>query len=93
MALTRRRPKHGEVMTAASLKDWRERRGLSQGRLADLLGMGRRQMVRFEDGDKPIRIRKVVRLALYALSTGAQDYDGLNVVGEPVFFDKGKSDG
>lgn len=49
-------------MTGDQLRAWRAARNLSQAQLARLLGMGVRQIAKYEAGEAPIR--PVVELAL-----------------------------
>lgn len=78
------------TMSGAELRGWRERRGLTREQLANLLGLHRNSIRNLETGEgtrgEPISVRKILRLALFALSQGVQDYDGTAVHGSPLFF-------
>ncbi len=58
-------------MTPNQFKEWRQRLGYSQARVAELLEMSRRQIGKYERGQAPIP--KVVALACAAMSLGLRE--------------------
>ena len=66
-------------MTPDGFKRWRKSLGLSQKAAAEALGLKRRIVQYYEQGERngeSVKIPKTVRLACYALTRGASDYDG-----------------
>lgn len=59
-------------MTPQAFKEWRKRLGLSQAEAAAAIGMGLRQVQKYEHGEA--EMPKTVRLAMAALSLGLTDY-------------------
>lgn len=72
--------KDGEVvMSPADFKRWRKALRLSQKEAAEALGLKRRVVQYYEKGERdgvPVVVPKTVRLACFALTQGAGDYQG-----------------
>ena len=67
------------VMTPGDFKRWRKALKLSQKEAAEALGLKRRVVQYYEKGERdgvPVVIPKTVRLACFALTQGAGDYQG-----------------
>lgn len=66
-------------MSPTQFKKWRKTSGLKQKDVADLLGLKKRMIQYYEKGDRDgrqVEIPKSIRLACYAISLGARDFDG-----------------
>ncbi|MEM7255682.1 MAG: helix-turn-helix transcriptional regulator [Pseudomonadota bacterium] len=66
-------------MTSRGFKRWRKKLGLSQKEAADALGLKRRIVQYYEQGERDgekVEIPKTVRLACYAIAQGTTDYHG-----------------
>ncbi len=66
-------------MTPESFKRWRKKLGLSQKEAAEALGLKRRIVQYYEQGQRDgntIKIPKTVRLACFAVVQGVADYAG-----------------
>lgn len=67
-------------MSPESFKRWRKNLGLSQKEAAEALGLKRRIVQYYEQGERDgqtIEIPKTVRLACFAISQGIEDFDGV----------------
>ena len=66
-------------MKRHDFKRWRKEMDLSQKEAADALGLKRRVVQYYEKGERdgePVKIPRVVRLACFAILSGAEDYHG-----------------
>ncbi|KZK77090.1 Helix-turn-helix domain protein [Pseudovibrio sp. W64] len=66
-------------MKPSQFRAWRKSMGYKQKEAAERLGLKKRMIQYYENGNrdgKPVEIPKSVRLACYALSTGIADFDG-----------------
>ncbi|NVK32887.1 MAG: helix-turn-helix transcriptional regulator [Rhodobacteraceae bacterium] len=66
-------------MTAEQFRNWRKSLGLKQKDAADRLGLKKRMIQYYENGqrdDRPVTIPKSIRLACFALSQGIIDFNG-----------------
>lgn len=66
-------------MTPDQFKSWRKAMGLKQREAADLLGLKKRVIQYYEQGErdgKPVDIPKTVALACFAITAGVNSYDG-----------------
>ena len=66
-------------MNPTQFKKWRKSLGFKQKDVADLLGLKKRMIQYYEKGDRDgrqVEIPKSIRLACYAISIGARDFDG-----------------
>ena len=66
-------------MTPEAFKRWRKSLGLSQKAAAEALGLKRRIVQYYEQGERDghsVEIPKSVRLACYAIANGVTDYSG-----------------
>ena len=66
-------------MNAAQFRAWRGRMKLKQKEAAEALGIKKRMLQYYEKGvreGRPVKIRKSIRLACYAVSQGVTDFDG-----------------
>ena len=66
-------------MTPVQFKKWRKSLGFKQKDAAEVLGLKKRMIQYYEKGDRDGRrvdIPKSIRLACYAISLGARDFDG-----------------
>jgi len=66
-------------MSPTQFKKWRKTLGFKQKDVADLLGLKKRMIQYYEKGDRDgrqVEIPKSIRLACYAISLGARDFDG-----------------
>lgn len=66
-------------MKPAQFRAWRKGMGYKQKEAAEHLGLKKRMIQYYENGNrdgKPVEIPKSVRLACYALSNGIFDFDG-----------------
>lgn len=69
----------GEAMSAEAFRAWRKELGLKQKEAAERLGLKKRMIQYYEKGrrdGKAVEIPLTVRLACYAVSLGAADFDG-----------------
>ncbi len=69
----------GEAMSAEAFRSWRKELGLKQKEAAERLGFKKRMIQYYEKGrrdGKAVEIPLTVRLACYAVSLGAADFDG-----------------
>lgn len=74
-----KRADKNDGMTAERFREWRKSLGLKQKDAADLLGLKKRVIQYYEKGSrdgKKVEIPKSVRLACFALSLGATDFNG-----------------
>ncbi|MGH2342061.1 helix-turn-helix domain-containing protein [Segnochrobactraceae bacterium EtOH-i3] len=68
-----------EAMTPEAFRTWRKELGLKQKEAAERLGLKKRMIQYYEKGrrdGKAVEIPLTVRLACYAVSLGAADFDG-----------------
>lgn len=68
-----------EAMSAEAFRAWRKELGLKQKEAAERLGLKKRMIQYYEKGrrdGKAVEIPLTVRLACYAVSLGAADFDG-----------------
>ena len=66
-------------MKPSQFRAWRKSMGYKQKEAAERLGLKKRMIQYYENGNrdgKPVEIPKSVRLACYALSNGIADFDG-----------------
>ena len=66
-------------MGPGDFKRWRKSLGLSQREAAQALGLKRRIIQYYEQGERDgekVTVPKTVRLACFALANGADDYQG-----------------
>ncbi len=66
-------------MGPSQFRAWRKSMGYKQKEAAEHLGLKKRMIQYYENGNrdgKPVEIPKAVRLACYALKHGIADFDG-----------------
>ncbi len=66
-------------MTPDQFRKWRKSQKLKQKSAAELLGLKKRIIQYYEKGvrdGRKVEIPKYIRLACFAISQGARDYDG-----------------
>ncbi|WP_041768741.1 helix-turn-helix transcriptional regulator [Pseudovibrio sp. FO-BEG1] len=66
-------------MKPSQFRAWRKSMGYKQKEAAERLGLKKRMIQYYENGNrdgKPVEIPKSVRLACYALCHGIADFDG-----------------
>lgn len=71
------------IMKPSQFRAWRKAMGYKQKEAAERLGLKKRMIQYYENGNrdgKPVEIPKSVRLACYALSKGISDFNGQEAV-------------
>ena len=63
-------------MTPQQFHHWRTQHGLTQENLAEALGIPPADVDLYEQVEHPAEIPKTVRLAMWALAQGRDDYEG-----------------
>ncbi len=66
-------------MSPYQFRKWRKSLGLKQSEAAELLGLKKRMIQYYENGErngKKVKIPKYIRLACFAIQNGVSDFDG-----------------